>query len=137
MAAMPSDDQELFICQRCGQCCQGYGGTYLEADDIDAIAAFLGCSAAEFTERYCQTSCGRLLLAQREDGYCVFWRDLCTIHPVKPLMCRRWPYIPGVLRDVRNWRAMATACPGMRIDLPDEAILKRVAAELEAEADAK
>lgn len=137
MAAMSSDEQELFSCQRCGHCCQGYGGTYLDADDIDAIAAFLGCSTVEFTQRYCQTSCGRLLLAQREDGYCVFWQDLCTIHPVKPRMCRRWPYIPGVLRDVRNWRVMATTCPGMRTDLPDEAILKRVAAELEAEADSK
>jgi Fe-S-cluster containining protein len=133
---MPSDaqDQDLFVCQRCGQCCRGYGGTYLEPDDIRAIAAYLGCRSDEFLRRYCQTSCGRPLLAQRPDGYCVFWRDLCTIHPVKPRMCRRWPFITAVLRDVGNWRAMASACPGMRTDFSDAAIRRRVAALLDSEA---
>ena len=134
---MSCDGQDIFNCQRCGQCCRGYGGTYLDAADIEAIAAYLGCGRTQFTEQYCQTSCGRLLLAQRADGYCVFWQDLCTIHPVKPRMCRLWPYIPGVLKDVANWRAMATTCPGMRTDLPDEAILQRVAAELEGGAGFK
>ncbi len=131
---MDCDGSEIFQCQRCGQCCQGYGGTYVTPDDIKAIAAFIGCPADSFTARYCRASCGRPLLAQGTDGYCIFYNGGCTIHPVKPLMCRRWPFLPAVLRDVGNWHAMATACPGMRTDVSDETIRAVVAAVLDHKA---
>ena len=47
-----------------------------------------------------------------------FWDRICTIHPVKPQMCRRWPFIESVLRDVANWRIMASMCPGMMAEAP-------------------
>lgn len=134
MAFEPGD---LFQCQRCGQCCRGFGGTYVTDADIEAIAAYLGCTGSALREGYLRRSGNRLVLAQRSDGYCIFWNELCTIHPVKPLMCRRWPFIPAVLKDVANWHAMATTCPGMRTDVPDEAIRAVVARFLAQESAAE
>jgi Fe-S-cluster containining protein len=133
MAAMASDTDDLFQCQCCGQCCRGFGGTYVTDADIEAIAAYLDCPVPAFRVRYLCRSGSRLVLAQRDNGYCVFWDELCTIHPVKPLMCRRWPFIPAVLKDVANWHAMATTCTGMRTDVPDETIRKVVARVLARE----
>lgn len=108
---------DFFECTQCGQCCRGYGGTYVSRADIAAIAKFLGVSEDCFRDRYCALSGGKPLLAQRGDGYCIFFDQNCSIHPVKPRMCRRWPFIPGVLADIDNWRAMSDSCPGMRPDV--------------------
>jgi hypothetical protein len=63
-------------------------------------------------------------LAQAENGYCVFWKDkICTIHPVKPRMCKAWPFIPNVLKDPQNWLIMAGFCPGIRTDITPSEIV--------------
>jgi Fe-S-cluster containining protein len=121
----------LFNCTRCGECCKGYGGTYLTPDDIDAISRFLGINAEELLTRFTQQSGNRPVIAQKKDGYCVFWDKLCSIHSVKPEMCRRWPFIRSILVDVGNWRAMAASCPGMDIDAPDRQILECIKNALE------
>lgn len=116
-------DEEVFHCRQCGDCCRGYGGTYLDDADISAIARYLKMPEKMLVTRYCRTSCGRLLLAQGKNGYCAFWADgLCGIHPVKPRMCREWPYLQSVLVDVENWWAMASCCPGMRTDISRETV---------------
>jgi hypothetical protein len=125
--------ERLFECRLCGECCRGYGGTYLGPEDIRAIAAFVGVDPAAFLTEYCRLSGGRPLLAQKADGYCVFWDTLCTIHPVKPRMCRRWPFIASVLAAPENWLIMAGACPGMRTDLPLAEVRRCVAARLAPE----
>jgi len=126
---MPSDatSDELFECRMCGDCCRGYGGTYVTADDIQAIADYLRIDPAHFREQYCRLSGSRYVIAQSDNGYCIFWDQLCRIHPVKPRMCRNWPFIAAVLKDVANWRIMGASCPGIRTDLPDEAIYRTVA----------
>jgi hypothetical protein len=116
----------VFECTRCGECCRGYGGTYVSEKDILAISAFLKVDAGRFVERFCQISGGRPLLAQTGDGYCIFWDQLCTIHPVKPKMCRQWPYLPSILIDFENWRMMASSCPGMRLDASPDRIRQAV-----------
>lgn len=120
--------EALFTCTHCGDCCRGYGGTYVDTGDIAAIAAFIRTDPSVMVERYCRISGGKHLLAQREDGYCVFWDETCTIHPVKPRMCRRWPFIESVLAEPQNWLIMAGLCPGMRTDIQ----LPRVRACIEA-----
>jgi Fe-S-cluster containining protein len=72
----------------------------------------------------------RPVLTQGPDGRCIFWDKLCTIHPVKPRMCREWPFIPAILTDVQNWRTMADSCPGIRADAPEAAILRIVREKL-------
>lgn len=130
---MPSDcDAEaLFACQMCGDCCRGYGGTYVSESDIAAIADFLGEDPAAFKARCCQLSGSRYVLRQADNGYCVFWDALCRIHPVKPRMCRNWPFITAVLEDIDNWRIMGDTCPGIRTDLPDDLIYRTIARRIE------
>jgi uncharacterized protein len=122
---------DLFKCMQCGDCCKGFGGTYVCADDIEALAAFLKISPQAVREKYLVPSGSRRVLTQGADGYCVFYRQKrCRIHPVKPRMCRAWPFIQGVLVDVANWDAMATTCPGMKTGQPPEKIRRCVAAAI-------
>jgi Fe-S-cluster containining protein len=111
----------------CGDCCRGYGGTYVTARDIRRIAAYIGEDPNAFVNRYCQLSGKRHVLAQAANGYCIFWEERCRIHPVKPRMCRRWPYIEAVLEDILNWKTMGASCPGIRTDLPDDFVRESVA----------
>lgn len=125
---MGSDEQavdcdDLFDCTLCGDCCKGYGGTYLSAADISAISRFIGVSEARLIASYTCQSGGKRIISQAETGYCIFWDKVCTIHPVKPKMCRQWPFINSILVDVGNWRAMAASCPGMNADALDQKIL--------------
>jgi len=115
----PSD---IFVCKNCGQCCIGYGGTFVTDEDIKKIAEFLHEDPETFVAKYCRMSCGKPLLAQGTGDFCVFWGENCKIHPVKPRMCRAWPFIPSVLNDIENWHIMAKSCPGMRTDLSDRQI---------------
>jgi len=118
---MPSDSCEtasLFTCRRCGDCCKGYGGTYVTGQDIEAICRYIGAESRDFIARYCNLSGERPVLAQRADGYCIFWDQLCTIHPVRPRMCRAWPFIETILVDPQNWLIMGDGCPGIRTDIP-------------------
>ncbi len=126
--------EDLFACTLCGDCCRGFGGTYLTAADIDAIARYLGMPPERLLAAYTRPSGTRRLIAQAENGYCVFWDKVCTIHPVKPRMCRQWPFIPGILIDVNNWRAMASVCPGMNAGAANGRILDCVRRRLIDEA---
>lgn len=133
---MPSDEckpEHFFECTQCGECCRGYGGTYVSPTDIAALADYLGLAQDDVRSRYCIFSGSKMLLAQRPDGFCVFWDRNCTIHPVKPLMCRRWPFIPSLLMDVANWRIMADSCPGIKKEAGPRDLLAHVAAYLRSE----
>ncbi len=120
---------DIFDCKKCGDCCNGYGGTFVTPDDIRAIANYIGTDPERFVSDYCQMSGGKPVLAQEENGYCVFWDEVCQIHQVKPRMCRAWPFLESVLTDVGNWRIMAASCPGIRTDLPDDVVRECVRKE--------
>ena len=126
---MPSDcngTEALFECRRCGDCCKGFGGTYLAGEDIAAISRYVGSNPEKFIARYCSFSGKTPVLAQRSDGYCIFWDKICTIHPVKPRMCRKWPFIESILVDAKNWLIMADSCPGIHPDIAAETVQKYV-----------
>jgi Fe-S-cluster containining protein len=130
---MPSDSigpEELFECRRCGDCCKGFGGTYLTGKDIEAISRYIGSKPEKFVVRYCSLSGTKPVLAQRSDGYCIFWDNICTIHPVKPRMCRKWPFLESILVDAENWLIMADSCPGIHTDVPVDAVQKYVKKKL-------
>jgi len=88
--------------------------------DIQNIAQYLGISRHRLIAEYCQRVGKDLHLAQKSDGYCIFWDRLCTIHPVKPRMCKAWPFIESVLAEPYNWQIMAGMCPGINPDVPIE-----------------
>ncbi len=83
------------------------------------IANHLSISVTEFKKRYCAPSGKRYVLAQRADGFCIFFDQNCTIHAIKPRMCRQWPYIESVLKDIGNWKIMASVCPGIRPEVDE------------------
>ena len=124
---MPSDRiglDELFECRMCGDCCKGFGGTHLTAEDINTISGYIGSNPEKFVARCCSHCGSNLVVGQRSDGYCIFWDKICTIHPVKPRMCRKWPFIESILVDAENWRIMADSCPGIHTDSPVDAVQK-------------
>jgi len=123
----PSD---IFKCQQCGECCKGYGGTFVTDKEIEAIVDYLNTDAKSFVDNYCEMSGEKPVLAQGRDAYCIFWDGLCTIHPVKPSMCKTWPFIKSVLVDINNWHIMAALCPGIRTDFPDSVVKECVRKEL-------
>jgi Fe-S-cluster containining protein len=109
--AKPSD---FFECQKCGECCKGYGGTFVDSADIERISRHLNIDPQIFITQYCDWSGGRPLIRTGESGYCVFWDKLCTIHEVKPRMCKIWPFIESLLVDASNWAIIKSMCPGIR-----------------------
>ncbi len=112
----------IFECKRCGDCCKGYGGTYVTKNEIDSIASYIHADPETFIDKYCQLSGSMPVLAQGKSSYCIFWDGQCTIHPVKPRMCRTWPFIESVRVDINNWHIMASLCPGIRIDVSDSVV---------------
>jgi len=118
----PLAPTDIFKCKRCGDCCIGYGGTFISERQVEAIADFIGLDLDVFLAEKCCLSGGKPVLTQGADGYCIFWDRTCTIYPVRPGMCRKWPFIESVLRDADNWSTMAGSCPGIRVDVSDDVL---------------
>jgi uncharacterized protein len=84
-----------YLCQRCGNCCRWPGFVRVDEDEINAIAAFLQLTPAEFIAQHTQLRPSRsgLMLQSNPDGSCIFLEGVntCTIQPVKPQQCRDFP----------------------------------------------
>lgn len=124
-------DMEFFECTQCGECCKGYGGTFVSPQEMANIAEYIGISLQDFRERYCVLSGKKPVLGQGSDGYCIFFNRNCTIHPVKPRMCRRWPFIDSLRVDINNWFIMADSCPGMNRGISPEDLIRKLHARME------
>jgi Fe-S-cluster containining protein len=122
--------EDIFKCTMCGDCCKGYGGTFVTKKDINAISEYINTDPGSFVGKYCDISCGKPVLKQGLNKYCIFWDKVCTIHPVKPRMCKHWPFIESILVDVDNWYVMGGLCPGIHTDVPHDAVLECVKREL-------
>ncbi len=107
--------RDIFDCQLCGQCCKGFGGTYVTPADIENISDFIKADPDTFVDTYCDMSGARPVLTLSEHGTCIFFdpERQCTIHPVKPYMCKAWPFIKTIINYPENWDTMANSCPGM------------------------
>jgi len=107
----------VFQCRQCGECCTGRGGILVKAGEVEAMAALLALPVAEFRRRYVEASAlgPRLTVA---DGVCVFLMEgrHCRVHPVKPFICRQWPFLAALLVDPDELESAKTACPGLNPD---------------------
>ena len=122
----PAEYADLFTCQICGKCCRGFGGTYVDEENIRAIARFTGCSEKQLRASHITRSGDKFVIGQATDGFCLFFDHEtmgCAIHPVKPRMCASWPFIPALLKDIQNWKIMANSCPGINADAPEDQII--------------
>ena len=84
------------------------------------MAALLNLDEPEFCRRYVESSSlgNRLGIAA---GVCVFMEDnRCRVHPVKPFICRQWPFLPALLVDAEEFEAAKGACPGINPECSHE-----------------
>lgn len=123
--------QDIFECKLCGDCCKGFGGTYISSEDILNISSCIHSDPDKFIDQYCDPSGSRHVLTRGEDGKCIFFDSVkqCTIHPVKPYMCKAWPFIAAVIKAPENWDIMANSCPGIKKGVPHETLIKIVGIE--------
>ncbi len=120
-----SRDSEAFHCQRCGHCCYGRGGIVLGADDRARLADHLGITQEALLTAYAEWLAGKLVLSVRENGYCVFFDNGCSVHSVKPRVCKAWPFFRGNMIDETSWRMAQDSCPGINPDCGHEAFVRQ------------
>jgi Fe-S-cluster containining protein len=79
------------------------------------MAALLAMSVEEFCRRFVESSALGPRLTIAHNGFCVFLLadNLCRVHPVKPFICRQWPFLPVLLVDADELEQAKTACPGI------------------------
>ncbi|MBW2065751.1 MAG: YkgJ family cysteine cluster protein [Deltaproteobacteria bacterium] len=106
---------KAFQCKKCGKCCYGEGGIFLDPEERLRIASHLNISADEFVALYCEQRNGRLSVKTGPDKYCIFYdrEKQCLIHEVKPRVCSLWPFYPALLKDPDAWLLAQGACPGI------------------------
>ena len=103
----------VFECQQCGDCCVGRGGIFVRPQEVEDMAALLDMSPEEFSTRYVEVSSQGPRLATA-NGFCIFLQDhRCLVHPVKPFICRQWPFLPALLVDAEELEQAKGACPGI------------------------
>ena len=104
-----------FECQKgCTACCEQQGFVYLSAEDLPRIAKFLGLAEKEFERRYVYRTRHLLRLRVPRHAQCHFLREGgCSIHQVKPVQCRIFPFWPELADSKREWRKTAAWCPGI------------------------
>jgi Fe-S-cluster containining protein len=105
----------VFQCQQCGDCCSGRGGIFVKPQEVRKMAALLGVTEDEFCQLYLETSAMGPRLTVADNGFCVFLMagNFCRVHPVKPFICRQWPFLPALLVDADELEHAKTACPGI------------------------
>jgi len=82
------------------------------------MAALLGLTGEEFSRRYVEASPLGPRLTVADNGSCVFLLagNLCRVHPVKPFICRQWPFLPVLLVEPDELEHAKGACPGINPD---------------------
>ena len=115
---------DFFSCKQCGNCCKGFGGTQVSLEDIKKIADYIKINTKLFIKKYCVKSGKDLVLKQAENDVCIFFKNNCQIHPVKPHMCKSWPFIENLLKAPENWELMASVCLGMKKNISISKLLQ-------------
>lgn len=104
-----------FHCRRCGSCCFGRGGVRLEAGELEPAAREMGLAPTDFRRLYLAEGPPPWDIRTGPDGFCLFHRPdgLCRIQAAKPGICRRWPFLPGLLKWESVWLEAHQICPGL------------------------
>jgi len=104
-----------FECQPgCTNCCRQKGFVYITQADLERMAKFLQLSTAAFERQFVYRTKHLMRLRMPRHSQCHFLRENgCSIHAVKPLQCRIFPFWPELTDDKREWKKTARYCPGI------------------------
>ena len=71
-----------------------------DRDDLERIAEYVGMTARDFERRFVYRTRHLLRLRVPRDQQCHFLRDGgCSIHAVKPVQCRKFPFWPELVNS--------------------------------------
>ena len=104
-----------FECQPgCTKCCDRHGSVYITEDDLVRIAGYLGMTPADFETQYVYRTQHQMRLRKPRKSQCHFLKsDGCSIHAVKPVQCRLYPFWPELVEYRDVWEHEARKCPGI------------------------
>ncbi len=104
-----------FACQPgCTRCCDTQGFVYITENDLLRIARHLGLTAEAFEQRYVIRYRRILRLRKPAGSQCHFLTGSgCSVHDVKPVQCRTYPFWPELVEDQAAWNEEAGRCPGI------------------------
>ena len=119
-------EEHSFDCKLCGHCCEGRGGIVVSNADLTRLCEFLRMNAEDFESRW-GTRRGKKLFLRSEKNACVFFRTGkgCSVHAVKPDICRAWPYFRGNLIDSESYALAKEFCPGIPQNQDHEAFVRQ------------
>lgn len=108
------------LAPECSDCCSGKRGegyVWVNADEMEAIAAYLKMAFEKFTRSYIRQIDWSFSLIERPNHDCVFLKDGgCSIYEVRPTQCRTYPFWPDVMRAPETWQREGEQCPGIGAD---------------------
>jgi Fe-S-cluster containining protein len=104
-----------FACQSgCTKCCEVHGFVYITENDLRRIAAYVGLTPTAFEKRYVVRFKRLLRLRKPRRAQCHFLtKGGCSVHPVKPVQCRLYPFWPELVEQRAHWEAERRMCPGI------------------------
>lgn len=109
-----SPPKDAYECLCCGECCHGQGGIRITEEEAQLQAVYLGIRPEKYLDKYTILRNGNREIGIREDGACHFLKDkICSIHPVKPAICRLWPWLPGALAEEVGFIGLKGGCAGI------------------------
>ncbi|MCL7489537.1 MAG: YkgJ family cysteine cluster protein [Desulfobulbaceae bacterium] len=112
---------DIFVCARCGYCCQGETTVSLDQDDQRRMVEELGLDRQTVREKYWRVT-GAVVQMKIVDGHCIFYNEQmgCTVHSGRPWRCGEWPLHPSILADPNNFATIRESCPGINRELSYE-----------------
>lgn len=112
---------DIFVCARCGYCCQGETTVSLDEDDQRRMVDDLGLDLEQVREKYWRIT-GNIVQMKIVDGHCIFYdKDTgCTVHKGRPWRCGQWPLHPSILAERDNFITIRDSCPGINKELTYE-----------------
>jgi len=104
-----------FACQPgCVRCCDTQGFVYITQNDLERIAKYIGLTAEAFETKYVIRFRQILRLRKPRNSQCHFLTAAgCSVHPVKPVQCRTYPFWPELVEEQAAWNEEASRCPGI------------------------
>lgn len=117
LKALPSLHEEAFSkidCLQCGNCCKGYSPRF-KTPDIKRIAKHLKIKEGELISRYLKVDEEGDYVMQNQPCSFLGTDNYCSIYPVRPSDCERFPYTDEdvILKRPNITLKNASFCPAV------------------------